>query len=101
MRCRKQDRHGGKVCAGNPAASILCEPFQSLEIRRQRDKLKGITMKTIGLSFLLAATSVSAQTNAKPFCCRHPVRILGEGETANLAPLLLKIKRGRTLLRPL
>ena len=45
--------------------------------------------KILGLFLWLAAWSVSAQTNQSPFCCRYPLRTLGEyqNQTVDLSPL--------------
>lgn len=36
---------------------------------------------------MLAAWTVSAQTNQTESCCRHPVRVFGDNTTVNLTPL--------------
>jgi hypothetical protein len=61
---------------------------RTLEFWQECASLSNSTMKTAGLIFLLlAAVSVSAQTNQSFPCCRHPIRVFGDHTTVNLTPL--------------
>jgi hypothetical protein len=81
--CRRPGLFIPIICPRIRILAVSCP----LEISAKASHIVAVAMKFLNLIFLLAAFTVSAQTNSGPWCCRYPLRVMGPAAGVNLKPL--------------